>query len=395
MKRTDDDRQSSEVSTLKKRIIVTVELVVIVMLAGVISIVTYSLLPSPSPVSKPLSHPPVNESEPFERRIPLTVVTQATTTSNPWGIAFDALRGIVWVAEPGCEPKPTCSPASPGIIGEYDLLDGSFIQDFAEPPGYTNPIFVVVDTNGNVWFTQPDSDAIGELDPQNTTWSEWSVPKGSVPFDLTFDKNGNLWFTEFEANKIGFFNPQSHKLVENTIPTPDSNPYGITRDPQGNIWFTENRSGVGQIGSLTPTPSGTVTIVEHAVATAQPHLITTDKAGNIWYSESFGGSIGVFSPASGTSRNYPVSTVICAQTAVCETHISGIGVDREGNVWFDDPLSQRVGYLVPATGQVVARTIGSSNRAYDGLAVDSYNDLWFTELDGSVLVMWPKGTKLA
>jgi streptogramin lyase len=394
MKQT-DVWQSSGVSTMKKRVIVVLEYLVIAILAGgtffVVSL--FTIFAPASPANKPATHnarPQVVGSETFDR-IPSTVATRAITTSNPWGIAIDSSRGTVWVAEPGCEPKPTCPTTSPGVIGEYNLLDGSFFQDFPEPRGYTNPVFVAVDANGNVWFTQPNSDAIGELNPQNATWSQWNVLKGSMPYDLTFDKNGNLWFTEFGANRIGFFNPQTHKLVENTIPTPDSNPYGITRDPQGNIWFTENKLGVGQIGSFTPTTSGTVTIVEHAVATAQPHLITTDKAGNIWYSEAFGASIGVFSPGSGTSRNYAVSTIVCTHTTVCLTHISGISVDKRGNIWFDDSLSGRVGYLVPATGQVIARTLGK-NHAYDGLAVDNYNNVWFTETFGSVLVMWPSGS---
>ena len=396
MKRT-GVRQSSEESPLRRRVIVALEYLVAAILAGgtfyVVSL--FTLFAQHSPVNQhhlQRKPPRVVVEEPLDR-IPSMKATQTTTTSDPWGIAFDSLHQIVWVAEPGCEPRPTCSKTDPGIIGEYDLLDGSFIQDFPEPPGYTSPVFVAVDASGNVWFSEPNSDAIGKLDPQETTWSQWSVLKGSVPYDLTFDNYGNLWFTEFEANRIGFFNPHTHKLVENAIPTPDSNPYGIARGPRGDIWFTENRLGVGQIGSLMPTPSGTVTIVEHKVTTAQPHLITADKTGNIWYSEAFGGSIGEFSPSSGSNINYSVSAGICAHLSACGTHISGIGIDNKGDIWFDDSLSERVGYLIPSTKQVVAKTLSNKDSsAYDGLAVDSYNNVWFTEPYSSNIVMWPKGT---
>src|SRR5215467_10528614 len=37
-------------------------------------------------------------------RNPPTHAVQTPTTSTPWGIALDAPRHIVWVAEPGCEP---------------------------------------------------------------------------------------------------------------------------------------------------------------------------------------------------------------------------------------------------------------------------------------------------
>jgi streptogramin lyase len=397
-------RQSSEEVLLKKNVIIAVEYLIIAMLAIGSFYVTarFTLFAPASTAHQSHSqheHPGVDAEKPLDR-IPSTKALQTTTTLNPWGIAFDSLDHIVWVAEPGCEPKPTCLTKAPGILGEYGLLDGSWIQDFPEPPGYTRPVFVAIDANGNVWFTEPNSNAIGELNPQNLTWNQWKVPGGSAPFDLTFDKNGNLWFTEFDANRIGFFNPHTHKLVENTIPTPDSNPYGITRDPRGNIWFTENRLSVGQIGTFTPTSSGTVAIVEHQVNTAQVHLITTDKQGNIWYSEAFGGSIGEYTPASGNSVHYPVSLGICAHISVCKTHISGISVDNKGNIWYSDSQLDLVGYLIPSTGQVVPKTVsnqheGRSNQddsAYDGLAVDSHNNVWFTEPYSSLIVMWPNKT---
>ncbi|MBV9690889.1 MAG: hypothetical protein JO202_14420 [Ktedonobacteraceae bacterium] len=319
---------------------------------------------------------------------------EAVTTLNPWGIAIDSKHGFVWVAEPGCEPVPTCPSVFSGIIGKYALSDGSFIADFQEPQGYTSPLFVTVDSDSHVWFTQPNSNAIGELDPEHATWKQWQVKQGSMPYDLTFDIHSNLWFTEFGTSAIGFFNPQTHKLVETSTPTPRSNPYGITKDRGGHMWFTENRADIGQIGSFTPTLSGRITIVEYAVATPQPHLITTDPAGKIWYSEAFAGSIGEFNPSSGTSRNFPVSLGICPNPTVCSgTHISGIGVDGKGLIWFDDSLSGRVGYLNPFTGQVVVRTLDKSDaHPHDGLSFDNMNTLWFTEQNASALVRWPAGT---
>jgi hypothetical protein len=391
------ETQSHVEAPLKRKVIVAAEYLIIAILAiGTFFVVSRFTLFAPASSNKQSrsqnEQPRVDKKEHIDRS-PSTKALQSTTTLNPWGIAIDSPHKIVWVAEPGCEPKPTCSSKAPGIIGEYDLLDGSNIQDFPEPSGYTRPVFVAIDAHGNVWFTEPDSDAIGELNPQNLTWNQWKVPVGSAPLDLTFDKNGDLWFTEFDANKIGFLNPNTGKLIENAIPTPDSNPYGITRDARGNIWFTENRSGVGQIGSFTPTSSGTVAIVEHQVTTAQPHLITTDKQGHIWYSEAFGGSIGEYQPASGKSVDYPVSSSICAHQSVCTTHISAISVDNKGKIWYSDSQLGLVGYLIPSTGQVVTKTAGNQHGgAYDGLAVDGYNRVWFTEPDSSLIVMWPDGT---
>jgi len=322
------------------------------------------------------------------------VESEEATALLPWGMAVDSARGFMWVAEPGCEPKPKCPATTAGILGQYAFSDSSLIQNFNEPSGYSSPLFVAVDKDGNVWFTQPDTDAIGEFDIQSQNWNEWPLKSGSAPFDLIFDSAGNLWFTEFGSNKIGFFNLQTNQLVENAVPTPNSNPYGITVDSGGTMWFTENAPGVDQIGSFTPTPSGTVKITEHAVGALRPHLITTDQAGNIWYSGGFDGDIGEFTPRSGSSTLFVVYRGVCVSPANCTgTHISGIDVDSKGNVWFTDSLSQRVGYLIPATGQVVARTIQASNsHPYDGLLVDSSDRVWFTEEFGLKLTMWPAST---
>ncbi len=323
----------------------------------------------------------------------VTTAGQAATTTLPWGIAVDQAHGFVWVAEPGCEPLFTCRSAFPGIIGQYSFIDGRFIRDFQEPANFSSPLFIVVDTSGHLWFTEPNSDAIGELDPHTASWRQWGVKRGSMPYDLVMDRNGNLWFTELKGNSIGFLNPHTSTLVETSTPTPKSNPYGITADAQGNIWFSENGDGVGQIGFFQPFSSGIATIVEYKGPVQRPHLITTDSAGNVWFSGGFEGVIGEFNPVSRVNRSIVVTSDICPNLHTCyNTHISGIAVDQSGKVWFTDSLSQRVGYLVPASGKVTVKMLSMKNaHPYDGLAIDSNGTIWFTEQDILQLAMWPAG----
>ena len=317
------------------------------------------------------------------------IPSQAPTTMLPWATTFDYSNGFVWVAEPGCEPLPKCPSKIAGILGQYALSDGTFIQDHTEPNGYTSPLFVVVDTNGNLWFTEPTSDAIGEYDPLNDAWNQWSVKSGSAPYDLLLDTRGNLWFTEFAGNAIGFFNTQTHTVVETPIPTVGSDPYGMTFDPKGNIWFAENGLGVNQIGSFTPTPSGHVKISEYAIKGTRPHLIAADEAGNIWFSEGFDGDIGEFIPATGENKIVRVYSGLCTQTLCSGTHISSIRADSKGTIWFTDSLSQHIGYFVPATGQLVVQQLRMNSHPHDGLNLDKYGRVWFTEQDAFLLLMKP------
>lgn len=382
----------------KKRILAIILTACAIILAGsgVFLLISQSSLFTPRGRSAVSSQLPdrVHRSQevPFSVRRALSTTTgQQATALLPWGIAVDYARGFVWVGEPGCEPKPKCPATTQGLLGQYAYSDSSLIQNYNEPAGYSSPLFVAVDKSGNVWFTEPETDAIGEFNTQSQNWNQVLLKSGSAPFDLIFDSAGNLWFTEFGSNKIGFFNPQTNQVVENAVPTPASNPYGITMDPAGTMWFTENAAGIDQIGSFRPTSTGVVKITEHAAGVIRPHLIAADRAGHIWYSGGFDGDIGEFQPRSGSSTLFVVYHGVCIAPANCTgTHISGIEVDSKGNVWFTDSLSQRVGYLVPSTGQVVARTIHISNsHPYDGLLLDNNDRVWFTEEFALTLNMWP------
>ena len=303
------------------------------------------------------------------------------TQPQPWGIAIDYVHGNVWVAEPGCDSSPVCSNPGPGIIGKYKMADPSVNEKNYAPPATYNPVFVVVDSANNVWFTDPTHNAIGKLVPSTNTWTEYKVPTANAaPYDLVLDSNGNLWFTEILGNSIGYFNTSSHSFVEKATPSHNSAPYGITKDANGKIWFAEN--ALSQIGNFTPTSNGMgITITEIAIETGggqpTPHLITVDSVGNIWYSEGFAGKVGKYNPVRKAHKDYNVSA------GVTQTHISGIGVDSKGMVWFNDSLSARIGKLNPGTGAVTAIQLSFGGaHPHDGLQIDNSDRVWITEQYG-------------
>jgi len=351
----------------------------------------------PRPHQTPIEHPEIMQ------RVQSMQAHRASTKASPWGIALDEQRGFAWVAEPGCEMAPLCQSAFPTSIGKYALADGSLIANFREPEivgagAYSNPLFVQVSPDGHVWFSEPNSDAIGELDPDEGRYQQWKTTPGSAPYDLVFDANGNLWFTELTSSSIGFFNTHTRHLVETPTPTVESHPYGLTLDHQGHIWFAENGSDIGQIGTFTPTLSGNISITEYRLddgADSRPHLITTDRQDDIWVSDGFSGTISRFSPKPGVVIHYTVA-LPCRRIYNC-THISGISADSQDHIWFTDSLNATVGYLIPVSGKVKARLITDPTaHPHDGLILQSNGTVWFTEQYGEqpfgpALVMWPRG----
>src|SRR5690242_19024010 len=98
--------------------------------------------------------------------------------TDPWGTAIDS-TGHIWVALPGCDPAPTCpSTTPPGKIAEFNPSNSSWMNTYTLPTGYAQPLFLAVDGQGHVWFTEPMNDSIGMLNPNNTTnqFQQWTIP---------------------------------------------------------------------------------------------------------------------------------------------------------------------------------------------------------------------------
>ncbi len=346
-------------------------------------------------------------ADPTLRETYVPAINPSFTAIDPWGLAFDT-SGHVWVAEPQCDVNvsavPICSHTITSGMLEYSkqgFTNGAQpLQILGEPQGYSSPFFLAFDSSGNLWFTEPVTNAIGEYDNTNN-WHQWTVPtSGASPLDLTIDQYGHVWFTELSASQIGEFDPNTTMFKEYPTPTSNSTPYGIAGpDPTTHsIWFTENSQYVHRIGRITPNADGTLNgpIQEYLTNSPAPngitpHLITYDTQGNIWWSEGYDGSIGqlVISKATnGTNQGvteYPVP--LCP--GCVSTHISGIAVDGNGTVWFDDSLNSRYGSFVPSTSTfsmyVIDECTTSNSHPHDGLAVDNNNNIWISEVFGNKL----------
>ncbi len=318
--------------------------------------------------------------------------TFAQTMKRPWGIALDG-SGHIWAAEPDCDAAPLCAASNGrGAINEYNAVAGNLntIANFIpDPSTLYNPTFLAFDKEGNVWFTDPTRGAIGKLDPETNTWTEYSVTNrfhGAVPYDLVIDKNGTLWFTDYTNAAIGRFNIETNKVVSETrILSKDAAPYGITLAPDGSIWYAiKNKKA---IGSFKPPLKGTPVLQEHAVPTDQQHAITTDAAGDIWFSTGFNGRVGEYVPTTGTTRTF------CVAGGAKNAHISGITVDNNNeNVWFNDTTNARIGVLDltqynndcanNSTSGIAYSQLAANAQLNDGLVVDSSGNVFFSDLTG-------------
>ncbi len=315
----------------------------------------------------------------------------SSSGGDPWGITTDR-SGNEWVAQPGCDPNPICPSVNRGSIAQVDRASFAIVHTFQEPNGYSSPLFVATDASGNVWFTEPMTNSIGELIPSSGTWNQWTAPTANAaPFDLAFDSSGNLWFTEVLADRIGEF---SHgQITETATPTVGSKPYGITGpDPStGQMWFTENSTQVAQIAGFIPPTSGALTtgnIKEYRTINpgnnTTPHLITYDYKGDVWWTEGTNSRIGrlIISQAQPGASNGVAEYPTPCNSGGCPngSHISGIAVDGGGTVWLDDSLANRIYSFNTNTDTYSAPIqLSSGSHPHDGLAIDNNNTVYVSE----------------
>jgi virginiamycin B lyase len=286
-------------------------------------------------------------------------------------------------------PRPK-GRATKVIVTEYDL-----------PRKDAQPHDVVVDADGQVWYSDFGAQFVGELDPRTGKATDYAVPvlkpeqpKGSL--DLEFDPDGNLWLSmmyqagiaridrktkavrafgipaEWQSastqasmvtpthmnvdGKVWTNNQEDHSSLrldvatgqwENLGEAKDSNGkqisgYGMPTDHANNLYLLEfGGTSIGQRNAKT----GEVTIWKTPFAGSRPRRGRVDAQNHLWFAEYGGNGIGMFDPATQKIREWQLPTPWSAPYDVVPA--------KNGEVWTGSMLNDRVARLDPKTDQIV------------------------------------------
>ena len=209
-------------------------------------------------------------------------------------------------------PISTVAAASPSNVRTEAVtpVQKFALTEWSIPTAASGPYGIGNDTNGNVWFTENNTNKFARFDPANNNFTEWTIPTpNSDPHNvfvkLVQTSNGTVtevFFTEFASSKIARFNTATNTLTEWTLAT-GSNPAGIYVDENYDVWFAE--SGRDIIARLIPT-TGQLTEWTLPGASTTPgspslkpwsvyvQVVTTPAYSNrfVWFTEMLGNSIG-------------------------------------------------------------------------------------------------------
>ena len=307
------------------------------------------------------------------------------------------------------------------ILDKVIVEPVAFINEYTIPTINSHPMFIDVDSEGRVWFTEQDGKKIGRFNPKTETFIEYptdlkprdivyNVRDRSLYFledeylnghyaildtktgavhefptelpaasavDCTVDPSGNFWFNGWDSRSVS---KVSRSGLENYIPPSFGYMSGLTQDPQGNIWLTIVQGGeynprllkldtnLAQAGTSNgfteiPLPISQATIRKPLAA-----------LGKIWFwNES---KISCYDPATGLFDEYPTTTP--------NAGISDLAADRWGRIWFTESAANQIGMLDLRAGIITEFPIPTAGGSPVGIAVDVNRDIiWFTESSGN------------
>jgi len=282
-------------------------------------------------------------------------------------------------------PRPT-ERSTHVIVTEYDVVRPT-----------TEPHDVVLDKDGNVWYSDFGELFISKFDPKTLKLTEYptkkfkpDAPEGNL--SLEFDKNGKLWFDTMYQGALGTLDPNTGetkfyplaaqwndnrvqlnfvglrhdvdgKVWTKSVGTQDifrldlaSNTwekfhptselpaghhysmYQVISDSKNNLWMAEFQEGY----------LGTIDAKTHAVkwfALPTPHArarrMEIDDADRIVVTEYRGNKVAVFDTRAEKFTEYPLPPYTFPYRA---------NVDRNGSIWASTMATDRVVRMDPKSG---------------------------------------------
>ena len=307
-----------------------------------------------------------------------------------------------------------------------------------------NALNIVAEAPGRLWFTLPESNAIGSLvvtSTLNFNFTSFPLPNAdSQPYDLVYDAVAKaVWFTELAGNRIGRLDVTTGGIQQYTIPTANRGPTGIALDGDGIIWFAQRQgNNLGRFDPATqlfseyavPMPDAQLEDVavqrSGAICTEgciwvtgpkvnqvflfqikteemsnlptismlgegiEPWNITVDSTNTVWITTRVGNLIGKF--LGETQVDW-----VWYHTPSADSKPTGIAsrtVDGKVQVWFTENEKSRAVQMRDVNANFATKVIygrhplPSASSRPAGLAVDSQGTVWITDQAHAVIVSW-------
>lgn len=99
------------------------------------------------------------------------------------------------------------------FCGSGDAKSTPFVKEYRIPTACTNPLAIVADYDGNVWFAQTNTGKLAKFDPASESFTEfdnklWPKNGRSMIWGIDYSPDGSLWYTDESYDSIWRFSTQ-------------------------------------------------------------------------------------------------------------------------------------------------------------------------------------------
>ena len=270
------------------------------------------------------------------------------------------------------------SDAAKPRIWEFNMVDQKFRSH--EFNGLTT-IFLDIDQDGKIWFTDTPNSMIGNFDPKTEKFETIKIPllnaisEQSIPIAVKTDFQNRIWVALVDKHMLLVYN-QNIKEFEKflQIETEEAGPSALLVDDSGNVWFAEALAGkIGVVDSKTFE----ITEFSPEPPLDEPFALLFDKSGSLWISEHIGPGIAKFDPILETFEHVKAPNP--------ESLPFGMSIDKYDNIWFGQHITDELAVYDPYNDQLIEIPIPTPESFTQFTAADNDGNIWFVEQRGKKL----------
>ena len=175
------------------------------------------------------------------------------------------------------------------FCGSGNAKSTTYVTEYTIPTVCTNPLAIVTDYEGNVWFAQTNTGKLAKFNPSTESFTEYENPSWppngrSMMWGIDYSSDGSIWYTDETFDSVWRFSPQEETYQRLPYPSEgDSLPQKLKVDGSQIIVndFTGNK-----ITFLDPTSSGeelSYLSLPSPVDDSVTGDFTIDINNNLWY----------------------------------------------------------------------------------------------------------------
>ena len=278
-------------------------------------------------------------------------VARSTHDSDEWTRVISRMLGYGAVSQP-IKPQPMLDRARAGSPEQFRKLADYLatinlsavdrwpyeLKTLARPKGRdtraivtqydmvrptTEPHDVLVDKDGQVWYTDFGEMFIGKFDPKSLKLVEYPIKKfkDKAPtglLSIEFDHEGKIWFDTMYQASLGSLDPKTGKIAYYPVPpefnddTVQLNFTGLRHDVDGKVWTktvgTQHIFRVDLATSKWERFHPTDYLPEGAPKNAGIYQVISDSQNNLWMAEFTQGHIGKIDAKTTKVTWWPIPT---------------------------------------------------------------------------------------